>query len=76
MNREKKIIMENLILHEKNRYNNNKIYSPLGKISGLIAVASSPDIGAWYSGLCGEGCCPSGQTAREEMALFQHSLVL
>jgi hypothetical protein len=69
MNREKKIIMEKLILQEKNRYN-NKIYSLLGKISGLIAVASSPDIGAWYSGLCREGCCPSGHTAWEEMAFF------
>jgi hypothetical protein len=76
MNREKKLIMEKLILQEKYRYNNNKMYRWLGKISGLIALASSPDIGSWYSGLCGEQCCPSGQTAWEEMAFFQHSLVL
>jgi hypothetical protein len=62
-------------LQAQNRYN-NKIYSLLGKIFGLIAVTSSPDIGVWYSGLCGEGCCSSGQTAWEEMAFFQHSLVL
>jgi hypothetical protein len=69
MNREKKIIMERLILQEK-RYNNNKMYKVLGKISGLIAVASSLYIGAWYSGLRGEWCCPSGQRAWEEMAFF------
>jgi hypothetical protein len=37
--------MEKTILQEKKQINNNKMYSLLGKISGFIALASSPDIG-------------------------------
>jgi hypothetical protein len=62
-------------------YNNNKKFSLLGKSSGLSPLASNPDIGTWYSGLCGEGCCPSckkawwGDTA-EEVFLFLFSTFL
>jgi hypothetical protein len=38
---------------------NNKKYNLLGKNFGVIPLVSNPGIGAWYSGLCGEGCCPS-----------------
>jgi hypothetical protein len=48
---------------KKNRYNENKKFSLLGKSSGLIPLVSNLAIGAWSSGLCGEGCCPFCQTA-------------
>jgi hypothetical protein len=61
-NRYKKKVMVKLIILKKkpkqNRYNNNKHFSLLGKSCGLTPFASNPGIGAWYSGLCEEGCCP------------------
>jgi hypothetical protein len=61
---DKKIVIVKLIilkkqgrLRKKSSYNEK--FSQFGKNSGLIPLASSSGIGAWYSGLCGEGCCPS-----------------
>jgi hypothetical protein len=58
--------MVNLIIQKKKRkkkqVHNYKKFSLLRKSSGVIPLASNPGIGAWYSELCGEGCCPSCQT--------------
>jgi hypothetical protein len=66
-NRDKKIVMVKLIIQKKiqknTKYSNDKKFSLLGKSSGVIPLVSSPGIGAWYSGLCGKGFCPSCQTA-------------
>jgi hypothetical protein len=55
MNRDKKIVMVKLIIQKKTG-------TAIVKSSVLISLASIPGIGAWYSVLCGEGCCPSCQT--------------
>jgi hypothetical protein len=62
--------MVKLIIKKKNRYSNNKKFSLLGKSSGLIPLVSNPGIGAWYSGICGEGCCPSCQLGVETAGGF------
>jgi hypothetical protein len=57
-------VMVKLITQKnKNRYSNNKKFSLLGKSSGFISLVSNPSIGAWYSRLCGDRCCPSCWTA-------------
>jgi hypothetical protein len=49
-NKDKKIVMEKVTM-QKNRYNNNKKFSLLGKSSGLTPLVCNPGIGTWYSGL-------------------------
>jgi hypothetical protein len=58
------MVMVKLIIQKKiTRYSNNKKFSLLGKSSGVILLMSNPDVGAWYSGLCGQECCLSCQKA-------------
>jgi hypothetical protein len=40
-----------------------QMFNLLGKSTGLIPLTSILGIGAWYSGICGEKCFPSCQTA-------------
>jgi hypothetical protein len=69
-NRDKKIVMVKLIIQEEKKQiqQQQKVQSSLSKCPGLICLASNPGIGAWYSVLCGERCCPSCQTAGVETA--------
>jgi hypothetical protein len=44
---------------KKNQLQQKQNFNLMGNSPGLIHLASNPGIGAWYSGLCGERCCPS-----------------
>jgi hypothetical protein len=48
---------------EKKQIEQQQKFSLLDKSSGLISLAPYPGFGFWCSGLCGEGCCSSYQTA-------------
>jgi hypothetical protein len=62
-NKDKKIVLMRLIIQGKKPSTTTTKFSLLGKSSGLIPLVYNPGIGTWYSGLWGEGCCPSSQTA-------------
>jgi hypothetical protein len=60
-NRDKKIVVVKFIIQKtkiKQVQQQQKVQSAQYH-SGLIPFASNSGIGTWYSGLCGEGCCPS-----------------
>jgi hypothetical protein len=58
---DKKIVMVKLIIQKKNCCSNNKMFSLLGKSSGLIPLVSNS---FGVLDFVGKGCCLSCQMAR------------